>query len=593
MLEQRIHLALGSQCNQEAVLHQLNASLKKNRLDDRIQVYCHTLNDLQKPACGIYPERIFYENINENLMRLLVEVQLLNKTPLEQFQQLKLDQSLIERFDQWDKDRFFYKQTRIVLKNAGKINPEDIQEAIAMDAYQALVKALTSMSPQDVLDEISLSGLRGRGGGGFPTGRKWQVAHDQVNDVKYVICNADEGDPGAFMDRSLLEGDPHAILEAMMIAGYAIGSNHGFIYVRAEYPVAVKRLEIAIHQAENLGLLGKNILDLGFDFTIEIRLGAGAFVCGEETALIASIEGQRGTPNPKPPYPSVQGLWGKPTIINNVETLANIPQILLKGHKWFRTMGTASSPGTKVFALGGKIKQTGLIEVEMGLSLKEVIYDIGQGCGLNKQFKAMQTGGPSGGCITGKDLDTALGFDELIQRGSMMGSGGMIVLDEDNCMVDVARFYLDFIVEESCGKCTPCRIGTKRLLEMLNKVTQGEGTLELLEEMEELAQYIKTSSLCGLGQTAPNPFLSTYHHFKDEYIRHVVDKKCDAKVCKALLEYTIQADLCKKCGLCARACPTYAISGMVGRDPFTIDPNLCIRCGACVLTCKFDAIKRQ
>lgn len=593
MLEQRIHLALGSQCNQEAVLHQLNASLKKNRLDDRIQVYCHTLNDLQKPACGIYPERIFYENINENLMRLLVEVQLLNKTPLEQFQQLKLDQSLIERFDQWDKDRFFYKQTRIVLKNAGKINPEDIQEAIAMDAYQALVKALTSMSPQDVLDEISLSGLRGRGGGGFPTGRKWQVAHDQVNDVKYVICNADEGDPGAFMDRSLLEGDPHAILEAMMIAGYAIGSNHGFIYVRAEYPVAVKRLEIAIHQAENLGLLGKNILDLGFDFTIEIRLGAGAFVCGEETALIASIEGQRGTPNPKPPYPSVQGLWGKPTIINNVETLANIPQILLKGHKWFRTMGTASSPGTKVFALGGKIKQTGLIEVEMGLSLKEVIYDIGQGCGLNKQFKAMQTGGPSGGCITGKDLDTALGFDELIQLGSMMGSGGMIVLDEDNCMVDVARFYLDFIVEESCGKCTPCRIGTKRLLEMLNKVTQGEGTLELLEEMEELAQYIKTSSLCGLGQTAPNPFLSTYHHFKDEYIRHVVDKKCDAKVCKALLEYTIQADLCKKCGLCARACPTYAISGMVGRDPFTIDPNLCIRCGACVLTCKFDAIKRQ
>ena len=593
MLEQRIHLALGSQCNQEAVLQQLNASLKKNRLDDRIQVYCHTLNDLQKPACGIYPERIFYENINENLMRLLVEVQLLNKTPLEQFQQLKLDQSLIERFDQWDKDRFFYKQTRIVLKNAGKINPEDIQEAIAMDAYQALVKALTSMSPQDVLDEISLSGLRGRGGGGFPTGRKWQVAHDQVNDVKYVICNADEGDPGAFMDRSLLEGDPHAILEAMMIAGYAIGSNHGFIYVRAEYPVAVKRLEIAIHQAENLGLLGKNILDLGFDFTIEIRLGAGAFVCGEETALIASIEGQRGTPNPKPPYPSVQGLWGKPTIINNVETLANIPQILLKGHKWFRTMGTASSPGTKVFALGGKIKQTGLIEVEMGLSLKEVIYDIGQGCGLNKQFKAMQTGGPSGGCITGKDLDTALGFDELIQLGSMMGSGGMIVLDEDNCMVDVARFYLDFIVEESCGKCTPCRIGTKRLLEMLNKVTQGEGTLELLEEMEELAQYIKTSSLCGLGQTAPNPFLSTYHHFKDEYIRHVVDKKCDAKVCKALLEYTIQADLCKKCGLCARACPTYAISGMVGRDPFTIDPNLCIRCGACVLTCKFDAIKRK
>ena len=593
MLEQRIHLALGSACNQEAVLSQLHASLKKNRLDDRIQVYCHTLTDLQKPACGIYPERIFYENINENLMRLLVEVQLLNKTPLEQFQQLKLDQSLIERFDQWDKDRFFYKQTRIVLQNAGKLNPEDIQEAIAMDAYQALVKVLTSMTAQDVLEEISSSGLRGRGGGGFPTGLKWQIAHDQAVDVKYVICNADEGDPGAFMDRSLLEGDPHAIIEAMMIAGFAIGSKHGLVYVRAEYPVAVRRLEVAIHQAENLGLLGSNILNMGFDFNIEVRLGAGAFVCGEETALIASIEGQRGTPNPKPPYPSVQGLWGKPTIINNVETLANIPQIILKGSKWFRTMGTASSPGTKVFALGGKIKQTGLIEVEMGLSLHDVIYDIGQGCGLNKQFKAMQTGGPSGGCITREDLDTKLGFDELIQLGSMMGSGGMIVLDEDNCMVDVARFYLDFIVEESCGKCTPCRIGTKRLLEMLNQITNGEGTLELLDEMEELAQYIKTSSLCGLGQTAPNPFLSTFHHFKDEYIRHVVDKKCDAKVCKALLEYTIQADLCKKCGLCARACPTYAISGMVGRDIFSIDPNLCIRCGACVLTCKFDAIKRQ
>ena len=593
VLEQRIHLALGSACNQEAVLSQLHASLKKNRLDDRIQVYCHTLADLQKPACGIYPERIFYENINENLMRLLVEVQLLNKTPLEQFQQLKLDQSLIERFDQWDKDRFFYKQTRIVLQNAGKLNPEDIQEAIAMDAYQALAKVLTSMTAQEVVDEISNSGLRGRGGGGFPTGQKWQIAHDQAVDVKYVICNADEGDPGAFMDRSLLEGDPHAIIEAMMIAGYAIGSNHGLVYVRAEYPVAVRRLEVALHQAENLGLLGTNILNKGFDFNIEVRLGAGAFVCGEETALIASIEGQRGNPNPKPPYPSVQGLWGKPTIINNVETLANIPQIILKGSKWFRTMGTASSPGTKVFALGGKIKQTGLIEVEMGLSLRDVIYDIGQGCGLNKQFKAMQTGGPSGGCITGKDLDTKLGFDELIQLGSMMGSGGMIVLDEDNCMVDVARFYLDFIVEESCGKCTPCRIGTKRLLEMLNQITNGEGTLELLDEMEELAQYIKTSSLCGLGQTAPNPFLSTFHHFKDEYIRHVVDKKCDAKVCKALLEYTIQADLCKKCGLCARACPTYAISGMVGRDIFSIDPNLCIRCGACVLTCKFDAIKRQ
>jgi len=378
----------------------------------------------------------------------------------------------------------------------------------------------------------------------------------------------------------------------MMIAAYAIGAHHGYIYIRAEYPVAVERLEIAIKQAKDYGLLGKNILGYNFNFDIEIRLGAGAFVCGEETALIASIEGKRGTPKPRPPYPSVSGVWGKPTIINNVETLANIVPIILKGHKWFRSIGTETSPGTKVFALGGKIKQTGLIEVGMGITLKEVVYDIGKGCPNNKSFKAMQTGGPSGGCITSANLETPVGFDELIKLGSMMGSGGMIILDEDNCMVDVARFYMDFIVDESCGKCTPCRIGTKRLLEMLNQITEGHGTLELLDEMEELAIYIKENSLCGLGQTASNPFLSTYHNFKEEYIRHVVDKKCDAKVCKALLDYTIKVELCKKCGICARGCPTYAITGTVGKDPFVIDPELCIRCGACVLNCKFDAIVR-
>ncbi|MHB8097326.1 MAG: NADH-ubiquinone oxidoreductase-F iron-sulfur binding region domain-containing protein, partial [Erysipelotrichaceae bacterium] len=508
------------------------------------------------------------------------------------FELKKINPELKEKFDQWDKDRFYYKQTRIVLRNSGKINPESIDEYIALDGYQAIAKVLSTKTPQDVVDEIVASGLRGRGGGGFSTGLKWQLAKTSESKEKYVICNADEGDPGAFMDRSVLEGDPHSIIEAMMIAAYAIGAHHGYIYIRAEYPVAVERLQIAIQQAKEYGLLGKNILGYNFNFDIEIRLGAGAFVCGEETALIASIEGKRGTPKPRPPYPSVSGVWGKPTIINNVETLANIPSIILKGHKWFRSFGTETSPGTKVFALGGKIKQTGLVEVGMGITLKEVVYDIGKGCPNNKRFKSMQTGGPSGGCITAENLDTPIGFDELVKLGSMMGSGGMIILDEDNCMVDVARFYMDFIVDESCGKCTPCRIGTKRLLEMLNQITEGNGTLELLDEMEELAYYIKENSLCGLGQTAANPFLSTYHNFKDEYIRHVVDKKCDSKVCKALLDYTIKVDLCKKCGICARGCPTYAISGTVGKDPFVIDPELCIRCGACVLNCKFDAIVR-
>ena len=590
MKARRIHLLLKDE--DQSLVNQLKNVLKRNHCDQNVEVYCHSLKDFDKSICAIYPDQIFYENINENLIRLLVEIQLLKDNKIEQFELKKINPELKEKFDQWDKDRFYYKQTRIVLRNSGKINPESIDEYIALDGYQAIAKVLSTKTPQDVVDEIVASGLRGRGGGGFSTGLKWQLAKTSESKEKYVICNADEGDPGAFMDRSVLEGDPHSIIEAMMIAAYAIGAHHGYIYIRAEYPVAVERLQIAIQQAKEYGLLGKNILGYNFNFDIEIRLGAGAFVCGEETALIASIEGKRGTPKPRPPYPSVSGVWGKPTIINNVETLANIPSIILKGHKWFRSFGTETSPGTKVFALGGKIKQTGLVEVGMGITLKEVVYDIGKGCPNNKRFKSMQTGGPSGGCITAENLDTPIGFDELVKLGSMMGSGGMIILDEDNCMVDVARFYMDFIVDESCGKCTPCRIGTKRLLEMLNQITEGNGTLELLDEMEELANYIKENSLCGLGQTAANPFLSTYHNFKDEYIRHVVDKKCDSKVCKALLDYTIKVDLCKKCGICARGCPTYAISGTVGKDPFVIDPELCIRCGACVLNCKFDAIVR-
>lgn len=590
MKARRIHCLLRE--DDQGLVNQLKNVLRHNHCEQIIEVYTHTLKDVDRSICAIYPDGIFYENVNENLCRLLVEIQLMKDNKLEQFEVKKLDPELREKFDQWDNDRFYYKQTRIVLRNSGKINPESIDEYIAVDGYQAIAKVLESQSPQDVINTMVASGLRGRGGGGFSTGLKWQLAKNTESNEKYVICNADEGDPGAFMDRSVLEGDPHSIIEAMMIAGYAIGASHGYIYIRAEYPVAVERLNIAIKQAKEYGLLGRNILGHPFSFDIEIRLGAGAFVCGEETALIASIEGKRGTPKPRPPYPSVSGVWGKPTIINNVETLANVCPIILKGPKWFRTIGTETSPGTKVFALGGKIKQTGLVEVGMGITLREIVYDIGKGCPNNKQFKAMQTGGPSGGCITSANLDTPIGFDELVKLGSMMGSGGMIILDEDNCMVDVARFYMDFIVDESCGKCTPCRIGTKRLLEMLNQITEGNGTLELLDEMEKLAYYIKENSLCGLGQTAANPFLSTYHNFKEEYIRHVVDKKCDAKVCKALLDYTIKPELCKKCGICARGCPTYAINGTVGKDPFVIDPELCIRCGACVLNCKFDAIVR-
>ncbi len=487
---------------------------------------------------------------------------------------------------------FYKKQKRIALRNCGFIDPENINEYIARDGYTALGKALTEMTPDEVIKLMKDSGLRGRGGAGFPTGVKWGFTAPNKADQKYIICNADEGDPGAFMDRSVLEGDPHAVLEAMAIAGYAIGATKGYIYVRAEYPVAVKRLEIAIKQAKELGLLGKNIFNSGFDFEIETRLGAGAFVCGEETALMQSIEGKRGMSRVKPPFPAHKGLWGKPSCINNVETLANIPQIINGGPEWFRSFGTEKSPGTKVFALGGKVANTGLVEVPMGTTLREVIYDIGGGCPDGKEFKAVQTGGPSGGCLTKDHLDTPIEYETLMAVGSMMGSGGMIVMDEDNCMVDIARFFLEFTVDESCGKCTPCRVGTKRMLSILEKITEGKGTMEDLEELESLAKSVKDSSLCGLGQTAPNPVLSTLRYFRDEYIAHVIDKKCPSKHCKALLTYEIDKDKCTGCTLCARKCPVKCIDGTV-KNPHVINQEACIKCGNCYSVCRFGAVEKN
>lgn len=545
------------------------------------------------PIIAVHPDKVFYCHVTLDDVEEIVSEHLYKGRVVRRLEITDIDEETQEKIFDIDQIRFYAKQKRISLKNCGVINPEDIQEYIAKDGYMALGKALTEYEPQDVIDEIKKSGLRGRGGGGFPTGLKWQFAADQPVGDKYVICNADEGDPGAFMDRSILEGDPHAVLEAMAIAGYAIGAQKGYVYIRAEYPIAVERLEIALGQANELGLLGNNIFSTDFSFDIEIRLGAGAFVCGEETALIMSIEGKRGMPVSKPPFPAVSGVWGRPTIINNVETFSNIPQIIINGSEWFASIGTEKSKGTKVFALGGKITNTGLVEIPMGTTLREVIYEIGGGCPENKNFKAVQTGGPSGGCLTEKHLDTKIDFDSLIALGSMMGSGGMIVLDEDNCMVDVARFYLDFIVEESCGKCTPCRIGTKRLLEMLQKICNGEGTLELLEEMEELCYKIKETALCGLGQTAPNPILSTLTHFKDEYIAHVVDKKCPAGVCKALLNYHVNADKCRKCSLCAKNCPVGAISGIPGKEAYVINASKCIKCGACFTACRFEAVERK
>ncbi len=543
------------------------------------------------PIMVVYPEGAFYSMVKAEDIPEIVEEHLLKGRIVTRllYEETTTDQDTIKSLNDTN---FYKKQLRIALRNCGIIDPEDINEYIAYDGYQALGKVLTEMSPDDVINTIKDSGLRGRGGGGFPTGLKWSFAKASVSDQKYVCCNADEGDPGAFMDRSVLEGDPHAILEAMAIAGYAIGANQGYIYVRAEYPIAIKRLGIALNQAREMGFLGKDIFGTGFDFDLELRLGAGAFVCGEETALMTSIEGNRGEPRPRPPFPAVKGLFGKPTVLNNVETYANIPQIVLNGAAWFNSVGTEKSKGTKVFALGGKINNTGLVEVPMGTTLREVIEEIGGGCPGGKAFKAAQTGGPSGGCIPASHMDIQIDYDNLISIGSMMGSGGMIVMDEDNCMVDIAKFFLEFTVDESCGKCTPCRIGTKRLYEILDRITKGQGKLEDLDKMRHLCQHIKENALCGLGQTAPNPVLSTLTYFEDEYKAHIVDKKCPAGVCKALLSIIILADKCKGCTLCAKVCPTGAISGTV-KEPHVIDQSKCVKCGACIEKCRFGAIAKK
>ena len=584
-----------SASNSAGIAEEFERVLKNYGLEDEVKVVrtgCFGL--CQKgPIVAVYPDKVFYSHVTVEDVEKIVSEHLYKGRVVKELELSDVDLETGEKILDIDKIKFYEKQQRIALRNCGKINPEDITEYIAIDGYEALGKALTTMTPQEVIDEMKASGLRGRGGAGFPTGTKWQFQKNEPGDEKYVICNADEGDPGAFMDRSILEGDPHAVLEGMAIMAYAVGAHLGYIYVRAEYPIAVSRLRIAIDQAHEYGLLGKDIFGTGFDFDIEIRLGAGAFVCGEETALIASIEGKRGMPRPKPPFPAAHGVWGKPTSINNVETLANVPQIINKGAAWYSSIGTETSKGTKVFALGGKIRNTGLVEIPMGTTLREIIYEIGGGCPNDKNFKAVQTGGPSGGCLTEKELDTPIDYDTLIKAGSMMGSGGMIVLDEDNCMVDVAKFYMEFICEESCGKCTPCRVGTKRLLEMLTEITEGRGTLELLDEMEQLCYEIKDTALCGLGQTAPNPVLSTLNMFRDEYIAHVVDKKCPAHVCKALLTYSIDPDKCKKCSKCAKNCPAGAITGVPGKEPFSIDTSKCIKCGACLTNCAFGAVERK
>ena len=579
--------------NSEQIIEKLQEEIKAQGLEKEVNVIrtgCFGLCALG-PIMVVYPEGAFYSRVTVEDVPEIVSEHLLKGRIVKRllYQETVVDDNTTKSLNE---TTFYAKQMRIALRNCGVINPENIDEYIAQDGYAALGKVLTEMTPQEVIDLVLASGLRGRGGAGFPTGRKWQFAANSKAEQKYACCNADEGDPGAFMDRSVLEGDPHSVLEAMAIAGYAIGANQGYIYIRAEYPIAVKRLQIAIEQAREYGLLGKNIFDSGFDFDIDIRLGAGAFVCGEETALMTSIEGKRGEPRVRPPFPAVKGLFGVPTVLNNVETYANIPQIILKGADWFRSIGTEKSPGTKVFALGGKITNTGLVEVPMGTTLREVVEEIGGGVPGGHTFKAAQTGGPSGGCIPAKLIDTPIDYDNLIAIGSMMGSGGLIVMDETTCMVDIAKFFLEFTVDESCGKCTPCRVGTKRLLEILNKITSGNGTLEDIDKMEELCYYIKENSLCGLGQTAPNPVLSTLKYYRDEYEAHVVEHRCPAGACKALTNFYIEADKCKGCTLCARNCPVGAISGSV-KQPHSIDTTKCIKCGVCMEKCKFGAVVKK
>ncbi len=578
--------------NSNEIKEKLEELVAKHNIGDKVtvnQVGCFGFCS-QGPFVKIYPEDTLYRLVTVDDVDEIFEKDILNGEIVERL--LFVDPATQEKVTAQDDINFYKKQVRIALHGCGQINPEDINEALGAGAFQGLANAL-KMDRADVIKNVLDSGLRGRGGGGFPTGRKWQFAYAQPDGDKYVVCNGEEGDPGAFMDRSILEGNPLAVIEGMAIAGYAIGAQNGYFYVRAEYPIAVNRLKIAIKQAEELGLLGDNILGTDFSFRVHIRLGAGAFVCGEETALLNSIEGKRGMPRPRPPFPAVKGLWESPSIINNVETLASVPYILREGVEAFAKYGTEKSKGTKVFALGGKINNVGLVEIPMGTTLRELIYDIGGGIPDGKKFKAIQTGGPSGGCLTEKDLDTPIDFDNLVTKGSMMGSGGAIVMDEDNCMVDVAKFYMEFICDESCGNCTPCRVGTKRMLEILTKITEGKATMNDLDQLEELSKTIQTGSLCGLGQTSANPVVSTLTHFRDEYIDHIQNKKCTAKVCKSLTNYEIIADNCKKCSLCARQCPVSAITGVVGKEPYVIDQDKCIKCGLCLASCKFKAIVKN
>ena len=606
MIRSQVLICGGTGCTSSGsavLIDEFENRIQENGLSDEVKIVrtgCFGLCALG-PVVIVYPDGTFYSRVQKEDVAEIVTEQLLKGRIVERLVYSDVDEAVKEEAAHVSlSDTTFYKsQKRVALRNCGVINPESIEEYIAMDGYAALGKALTEMTPEEVIKCVMDSGLRGRGGGGFPTGKKWSFTAANKADQKYVVCNADEGDPGAFMDRSVLEGDPHCIVEAMAICRYATGATEGYIYVRAEYPIAVARLNIAIEQAREYGLLGKNIFDSGFDFDLHVRLGAGAFVCGEETALMTSIEGNRGEPRPRPPYPAVKGLFGKPTTENNVETFANIPQIILKGADWFASMGTEKSKGTKVFALGGKINNTGLVEVPMGTTLREVIEKIGGGIPNGKKFKAAQTGGPSGGCIPASLMDTPIDYDNLTAIGCMMGSGGLIVMDEDNCMVDIAKFFLNFTVDESCGKCTPCRVGTKRLLEILDKITSGKGTLEDIDKLEDLCYYIKNNSLCGLGQTAPNPVLATLKFFREEYIAHVVDKKCPAGVCKDLLTYKIVKDSCFGCGMCAKQCPADAIKVTDYTAPgkkkpaYEIDPDKCIKCGACMSTCKFKAIVKE